>query len=205
MMRWSTTGIPIALALVLTAGVLLARGWPDRGSTAPPANVPAAATNAALAATVAAPAVTGTPAATPVQVTPTPAPSLEEEVGAAYLHYWNVYTRAVRGLDESALATVLTGLMLERTREEITGLRERGQAVEIRVEHHFVVVEANAEAGTATVFDEYVNRSFLVDAASGERAGAEPDPTTLSDTYYLVLEDERWKVQNGVRTVVTTE
>jgi len=136
--------------------------------------------------------------ATP-RVTPTSSPSVEEEVSAAYLNYWDVYAAAVFNLDESRLSEVLTGPQLERTRSEIENLRQKGRAAKIVVEHNFFIAELDAVFGEATIRDEYTNRSYEVDAETKEIVGDPAPGTVVTDTYILVKEGEVWKVRDGVR------
>lgn len=143
-----------------------------------------------------------TPAATRTagpQASPTPTPSIEQEVSEAYLRYWEVYADAVFNLDENRLADVTTGPNLERTRQEIERLRQRGRAAKIVVEHNFFIAELDPVAGTATVRDEYTNRSYEVDAQTKEMVGQAAPGTVLSDTYFLVKEGGAWKVRDGIR------
>lgn len=142
------------------------------------------------------PAATRTPL--PV-VSPTAAPSVEQEVSEAYLKYWEVYADAVFNLDESRLTEVMTGPDLERTREELEGLRQRGRAAKIAVEHNYVILELDPVAGTATVRDEYANRSYQVDANTKEMVGQPAPGTVIRDTYFLVREGGTWKVRDGIR------
>jgi hypothetical protein len=147
-----------------------------------------------------------TPAATPTvrrtavpEVTPTPAPSVEQEVSEAYLNYWQVYADAVFDLDETRLPEAMTEPHLERTRQEIQSLRQRGRAAKIVVEHDFLILQVDAAAGTATIRDQYTNRSYEVDAETKEMVGEAAPGTVLTDTYFLVKEGGVWKVRDGIR------
>lgn len=137
---------------------------------------------------------TATPAASP-----TATPSIDQEVSEAYLRYWEVYAEAVLDLDETKLPGVMTGPQLERTRQEIESLRQRGRAAKIVVEHDFFIAELDPVAGTATVRDEYANRSYEVDAQTKEMVGQAAPGTVLTDTYFLVKEGGAWKVRDGIR------
>lgn len=142
---------------------------------------------------------TPTGARTTTAATASPSPSVEDEISAAYLKYWDVYADAVFNLDETGLEEVLTGPQLQRTRDEINSLRQRGRAAKIVVEHDFFIVEQDAAAGTATIRDGYTNSSYEVDAASKEKVGDPAPGTVLTDTYILVKEGGVWKVQDGIR------
>jgi len=140
------------------------------------------------------PAVTAT-----AEAKPTPTPSVEEEVSEAYLNYWQVYADAVFDLDETRLTEAMSEQQLERTRQEIENLRQRGRAAKIVVEHDFFIVDLDPVAGTATVRDQYANRSYEVDAETKEMIGEAAPGTLVTDTYFLVKEGETWKVRDGIR------
>jgi hypothetical protein len=133
--------------------------------------------------------------------TATPARSPEEEVGTAYLAYWDVYAQAVLTLDNSHLADAMTGMMLDQTTQEIANLRQRGRAAMIQVEHHFLVTKVDKGAGVATVVDDYLDKSYQLDANTKQPvATATPIGIRISDTYFLVWTGEKWKVRNGIRS-----
>lgn len=132
-------------------------------------------------------------------VAPTATLTVEEEVGEAYLRYWDVYSDAVFNLDENALGQVMTGPQLQRTLDEIDALRIRGRAAKIDVEHNFFVVEVDATAGTATVRDDYTNRSYEVDPETREMVGEPAAGVVIRDTFLLTREEGTWKVRDGVR------
>ena len=134
-------------------------------------------------------------------VEPSSSPSVEDEVGEAYLRYWDVYADAVFNLDESRLEGVMTGPQLQRTLEEIASLREQGRAAKIEVEHNFFVLDVDLAAGTAAVRDEYANRSYLVDAETKELIGQPASGETIKDTFSLTREGGTWKVRDSVRDV----
>ena len=133
------------------------------------------------------------------EASPTSTPPVEEEVSEAYLRYWEVYADAVFNLDESRLPEVMTGPQLDRTRREIDSLRQRGRAAKIVVEHNSFIAELDPVAGTATIHDEYTNRSYEVDAATKQIVGQAAPGTVLTDTYFLVKEAGAWKVRDGIR------
>jgi hypothetical protein len=110
-----------------------------------------------------------------------------------------VYAEAVFDLNESKLPEVMTGPQLDRTRREIDSLRQRGRAAKIVVEHNSFIAELDPVAGTATIHDEYTNRSYEVDAETKQAVGQAASGTVLTDTYFLVKEDGTWKVRDGIR------
>jgi hypothetical protein len=163
--------------LVMGTGIVIACGG-GNDSTATPSTAPSPA---------------------PSTVSPPTTGSSDGEVGAAYLHYWDVYSGAVYNLDDTQLASVMTGSQLLRTQQEVADLRQRGRAAKIVVEHNFFVAALDDAAGTATVYDQYTNSSYEVDATTHETVAAAASATMLSDTYYLVKEGGAWKVRDGVR------
>lgn len=177
-------GIALALSAAVVAGLVGASACGDSTPNANPTRTPSAeATSSAVI-----------PTSTATQTT-------EDEIAAAYLAYWDVYAQSVLNLDESHLADVMTGAMLAQTKEEIANLRQRGTAAKIQVEHNFFVAEVDRTAGTATVVDNYTDRSYQVDAATKQAiATSTPTGTRISDTYALVWTGETWKVKEGVRT-----
>ena len=142
------------------------------------------------------PPATQTPAPTAV---PTATPSVEQQVSEAYLHYWDIYADAVFNLDDSRLPEVMTAPDLERARQEVEALRQRGRGAKIVVEHNFVILQLDQVAGSATIRDEYTNKSYEVDAQTEEMVGKAPQGNVLTDTYFLVKEGGTWKVRDGIR------
>ena len=145
---------------------------------------------------------TGEPSQTPspavtAAAEATPTPSLEEEVGEAYLRYWDAYSDALFELDTTLAQGVASDEELDRIREEIDDLRSRGLALKTVVDHDFVVVEASAES--ATLLDEIVNNSFFIDAETKEPPQAEGSGEVLRDTFYLEKIDGQWMVVRSTR------
>jgi hypothetical protein len=171
--------LTLALAVLTATAILAACGSDDGGGrSSTPTLAPSPTTTAA---------------------TPTTSPSGEGEVSAAYLHYWDVYSDAVYNLDEIHLSEVMTGTQLARTQQEIAGLRQRGRAAKIVVEHDFFVAALDVGAGSATIHDQYTNSSYEVDAQTHAMVGDPATATMLTDTYFLVKEGEAWKVRDGAR------
>lgn len=144
------------------------------------------------------PSPTG-PATETTSDAPSATTSIEDVIGAAYLEYWDVYAESVFELDESRLGDVMTGAQLQRTLDEIDALRQQGKAAKIVVEHHFAVLDVDANAGSATVRDTYTNNSYEVDAQTKEAVGDPATGTRVTDNYFLIREGETWKVQDGRR------
>ncbi len=176
---------PWRVGLLVLMGVLLA-GCGGGGSNASPST-----------ATLA-PSPSPTERTTP-GLTATPSPTIEQVVSQAYLRYWQVYSDALFNLDVSRLGEVMTGPELEGARKEIEALRQRGRAAKIAVEHNFFIADLNSNTGSATIHDDYSNRSYEVDAETKQMIGQPAPGTKISDTYFLVVEGGTWKVRDGIR------
>ena len=188
MKRRLVRGLGIAVALVaLALAVSGCDGGDGGGGSADGQGSPTAA------------ATTTATRTTAPEVTSTPAPSVEQEISEGYLNYWQVYADAVFNLNETRLPEAMTEPHLERTRQEIQSLRERGRAAKIVVEHDFLILQVDAAAGTATVRDRYSNRSYEVDAETKEMVGEAAPGTVVTDTYFLAKEGGVWKVRDGIR------
>ncbi len=171
--------ITTTLTLVfLLAGVAACNGDDDSDGTPTPST-----TNA----------TTGTPTASATA-------SLEDEVGAAYLEYWDAYSAALLDLDPSLAEEHAVGEELDRIRDEIDDLAGQGLALRVRVEHNFGVVEASQDA--AIVVDDIVNNSFFVDAETKEPPEAEGSGDRFQDTFNMEKIDGRWVVLKSTRVQV---
>jgi hypothetical protein len=135
------------------------------------------------------------------EATATSTPSVEDEVSAAYLKYWDVYADAVFSLDGADLPSVMTGSELDRTVAEIDRLRQQNRAAKIEVEHNLFIVELDPTAGAASVRDEYANHSYFVNADTKEIIGQPAGGEIIKDTYFLTRVGETWKVRDSVRNV----
>ena len=174
----------VALAIAALATVLVAACGGD--------DEPATAT-----ATVT-PTATPTPSpASSATATATPTSSIEDEVAAAYLAYWDAYSEAVLNLDISLVEGFAIGEELEGIREEIETMRTNGVAFRVVVEHDFLVVLTSSVA--ATVIDEYVNNSFYVDAATKNPPRADGSGEVLRDTVFMEFLDGRWVAARSLR------
>jgi hypothetical protein len=163
----------------LVLGVLLAVGLTACGSSgrsaSPSATVP----------TTAAHRSTTTQARTP-----------EQEVEAAYLKSWDVYSKAVRNLDPTGLEQSYGENALGTVRAEIDRLSRAGTPVVVQVEHnvHVQVVDPMS----ALVRDRYSNRNYRVDR-SGKPLDDPNDVGTYLDTYQMRKGDGEWRVVRIVR------
>ncbi len=150
------------------------------------------------AVTPAVPSPTATVAPTNTTIAATPqARSVEDEVRAAYLAYWDAYSRAVLNLDASLVATVAAGDEGTRIREEIEGLRRQGLALRVVVQHNIAVADLSDRS--ATVLDRYVNNSFAVDARTKDPPSAPGSGNVIEDVFFLERTDGRWVVTRSLR------
>lgn len=121
----------------------------------------------------------------------TEAKTPEEEVEAAYLKSWDVYTKAVRDLDPSGLERTYAERALVLVRQDVERLRSANTPVRCSVEHNYSI--SIGGPSLASVHDAYVNHCVLLDAATGEPA--EPDPNNVvSETYVFKRFEDQWKV-----------
>jgi hypothetical protein len=151
-------------------------------------------TATATATPTSAPTSTPTAAST---VMATPTPSIEDEVTAAYLAYWDAYSEAVLALDIGLVEGFAAGEELARVRGEIETLRGDGVAVRVAVEHNPIIVLTSETS--ATVVDEVTNNSFYVDAVTKDPPQAEGPGEVLRYTFFFEVVDGRWVVTRGLR------
>jgi hypothetical protein len=139
-----------------------------------------------------------TPAAT-VDKPPTTEPSTttseaqtpEEEVEAAYLKSWDIYSEAVRTLDSSHVAEIYAETALATVTSEVDELKRASTPVKVDVNHSYQVQIVGPDR--AVVVDAYVNHSVFVDPVSGEPTESDPNKRLL-DTYTLKKLEGTWKV-----------
>lgn len=175
--RASVTVIAIALAAIWVAGCT---GGNDQPPTA-----------------TMTPAMTQSPTPTATEPPATPTPSIEEEVAAAYLAYWDAYAEAVLNLDITLVEGFAAGDELESIRDEIETLRADGVALRVVVEHDLVVAEVSET--TAVVVDQLVDNSFYVDAETQDPPEGEGSGEVHRDIVQLEQIDGRWVVVAGAR------
>lgn len=176
-----TITVTLALVLLLLTGLVTACNGDDSSDETPSPSATVAATE------------TASPQASPTQ-------SLEDEIGQAYLEYWDAYSETLLELDPSLAEGHAAGEELDRIEEEIQDLAIQGLALRVRVEHNFAVVEASDMS--ATVIDNIVNNSFLVDAETKEPPEAEGSGDRFQDTFDMEKIDGRWVVVKSTRVQV---
>jgi hypothetical protein len=169
----------------LAAGAALACG----GSADPATPTPTAASRATATS-----APTSAATAPPTEASA----SLEEEIADAYLAYWEAYKAALLNLDASLVEDVAAGEELERIRGQIEGLKADGVAARVVVEHDFAVVQTDEES--AVVIDEFLDRSFYVDAVTKQPETSDVEGRRARDVFHFRRGDEgRWVVTLSVR------
>jgi len=187
-----------AVVLVLAAALYLARSLQPAVGIAPATNT----TGAGTAVAPAEPALS-TPrsadAGTEPSTDPTPILSIEQAVERAYLQYWDAYAAALSTLDASRLPEVMTGAELTDARRQVDELRSQGRAARTDVEHDYVVVPT--DTGRATVRDRYRNRSYTVDARTGQPLQAPGEGAITEIAAELEMEGGAWKVTRIVQLV----
>lgn len=200
-MRFSVlvaVGLLLGVAVLLAGGLFAVRELRSTVGTRPAPLVAAQASPAAPPAV--APPVVALPASAPAA--PSAAPSLPVatdpltlEIEQAYLHYWDIRTQAYLNLDTSHLSEVTAGAELDRMTQQITGLKAQSHAVKVDVDHHYLI--ASRATDSAVVYDEYVNRSVFLDAATKQVIPTSSPPATEKVSFDLQKVDGTWKVIGG--------
>jgi hypothetical protein len=121
----------------------------------------------------------------------TEAPTVEDEVEAAYLRSWEVYAEAMLELDPGGLDRAFAKKALELRIGEVAALKARGTPARMEVDHQ--IAEVWLRESAAYVTDNYTNHSVLLDPRTKEPT--EPDPNTSeSRTYTLERIEGTWRV-----------
>lgn len=188
--RALSLAVAVLAAGSLAAVLLAARGGPGEPGVEVTGLAPASET-----AAPAAPPATAAPA-TPA-ATATPVPSVEREVEAAYLAYWEAYAAAALHLDPSLVEGAASGRELARIRAEISALRSSGVAMRVVVEHDPLVVVTSGTS--AVVVDHITNGSFYVDPSTKRPPRAEGGGEVLRDTVFMEKEGGRWRAVDSLR------
>jgi hypothetical protein len=114
------------------------------------------------------------------QVTPVALlPPLEEEIVAAYLHYWDVRMRAYHDLDTSELGTVMAGDELAREEDGIREMRSQGHAGLLDIDHNF--------------------RLLHLDPVTKRGIPTNEPPATVKISFQMKRIGGVWKVVDGAR------
>jgi len=92
---------------------------------------------------------------------------------------------------------VMAGPALEREREQIADLEARGVAAVIEADHEVGLLSLTPEE--AELYDEYLNRSYLVDPATKEPVGVPEPEEIVKVSFRLKKIDGVWKVVDSER------
>jgi hypothetical protein len=123
---------------------------------------------------------------------------LQREIVEGYLRYWSVLAQAQYDLDTSPLKEVLAGAELARAEEDIRRLRTEGHAGDVHVDLNYRLRKAAPDE--ATVYDEYVNRSILLDAVTKQPISTKvPPPDLVKMSFEMRKIDGTWKVVDTAR------
>ena len=125
--------------------------------------------------------------------------ALLEEVEAAYSKFWAIRVEAAATLDASRLPEVMDGPALEREREQIADLQARGVAAVIEAEHDVGLLSLTQDE--AELYDEYLNRSYLIDPTTREPVGAPEPEEVVKVSFRLQRIDGVWKVVDSERHI----
>ena len=194
---WKVGLALLALIVVLIGGAFLLNQRLRPRVGIEPAPTAVARTEVTPAPAKSAPGPASTPTATlpgGLRVRSSP---LEREIEAAYLHYWDVLAQAYLDLDASHLTEVMAGDELRRTQEQIQQLKAQGRAARLDVVHQMAFVKVSPER--AEIYDQYLNRSVFLDAATKEELKTSQPPTTEKLSFTLEKTGSTWKVVEGVR------
>lgn len=120
-------------------------------------------------------------------------------VERAYLRYWDVYSAALSTLDVNRLPDVMAGDELADAQRQVRDLRSQGRRATVDVQHDYVVVPIGESK--ATVHDKYRNRSYMVDATTGERVQSPGEGRIVEIAAQLELVEGTWKVTHIAQLV----
>jgi hypothetical protein len=137
------------------------------------------------------------PLPSPSSPTPLPTvdPTLAQEVGEAYVTFWQVRSDAFLNLDPTHLPDVATGDYLDVLTRGVAELRGQGRAIKTQVSLNYRVVQALNEM--AIVIDRVQDDSFYVNPDT-QAPLTEPANDLLSLQVKLVHDNGQWKVVESV-------
>lgn len=120
---------------------------------------------------------------------------LEKEIVDAYLRYWAVRGQAYYDLDTTRLGEVMAGAELAREEAGVQELKAQGRGADLDVEHNFRILKATPEE--AVVYDEYLNHSVFIDAATKQVIPTKEPPAVLKVSFEFRKVQGVWKVVDG--------
>jgi hypothetical protein len=129
----------------------------------------------------------------------TTAPSVEAEVEAAYLAYWEMNERLARAPDpaDPEIERLSMGSAKDRLVSGITGFVAKGQTVRFNDAYAHEILSIDPAGDKAQLRDCYVDDATVLDADSGEEI--ESATSTLYLAVTLTLTPEGWKVSRVER------
>jgi hypothetical protein len=129
----------------------------------------------------------------------TTAPSLEAEVEAAYLAYWEMNERLAGAPDpaDPEIERLSMGSAKDRLVSGITGFVTKGQTVRFNDAYAHEILSTDRMGDKAQLRDCYVDDATVLDADSGEEI--ESATSTLYLAVTLTLTPEGWKVSRVER------
>jgi len=120
---------------------------------------------------------------------------VEQAVARAYLRYWDVYAVAMETRSTARLAEVTAGGRLQEATDEVGDLLVEGIAARIQVSHSFTLHDVGEN--DATIRDEYVNSSYVIDPLSRQPIGDPGTSQRIVNSYFLRRLDGVWKIVGG--------
>jgi hypothetical protein len=129
----------------------------------------------------------------------TTAPSVEAEVEAAYLAYWEMNERLAGAPDpaDPEIERLSMGSAKDRLVSGITGFVTKGQTVRFNDAYAHEILSIDPMGDEAQLRDCYVDDATVLDADSGEEI--ESATSTLDLAVTLTLTPEGWKVSRVER------
>jgi hypothetical protein len=128
--------------------------------------------------------------------TTTTAPSVEAEVEAAYLAYWEMAERLAQAPDpdDPEIDKRSIGRVRDELVDNLTTMRTQGQRIEFGPSNEHDVVNVDIDGTAATVSDCVVDEGVQIDEASGERVDFPATPGLLEAT--MVSSEGGWIVES---------
>jgi hypothetical protein len=128
--------------------------------------------------------------------TTTTAPSVEAEVEAAYLAYWDMVERllAAPNPDDDEIEQRVSGGARDRLIDSLVTMRTQGERIEFGPENTHRVVEVHPGAENATVLDCFVDQGERINEATGTRTHSRSTPGLLE--VILVPHSDSWAVDS---------
>ena len=129
----------------------------------------------------------------------TTAPSVEAEVEAAYLAYWEMNERLAGAPDptDPEIERLSMGSAKDRLVSGITGFVTKGQTVRFNDAYAHEILSIDLMGDKAQLRDCYVDDATVLDADSGEEIESATSTLYLAAT--LTLTPEGWKVSRVER------